>query len=140
MRNDLTRTRTEATRVVKTIAASGPADVIRYPIVPVRSFPDWLDRAREMLDASLANGIRLDSIAAEVGVHRVHLSRTFARFFGCTVSEYIRRRRVQQACALLLHTPCTGSAIAAAVGFADESHMGRAFKEIVGRSPRQVRS
>jgi AraC-like DNA-binding protein len=113
--------------------------MLLYPAIASSSLPEWLERARAMIDASVPAGVRLDAIAPKLGVHRVHLSRSFARYFGCSVTEYIRRRRVHHAYLLLRNTRSTGSVIAATVGFADESHMGRAFKQVTGRSPSAFR-
>jgi AraC family transcriptional regulator len=97
--------------------------------------PQWLRRAVEMIEARLAATIRLRDLAAEVDRHPVHVSRCFRREFGCDVAEFVRRRRVHEACRRIRETTESLSAIAFAAGFSDQSHMGRAFNDIMGRSP-----
>lgn len=112
---------------------AGVAD--RRAVTAERTRPKWLEAACESIDAGLPRPVRLGELADEVQVHRVHLSRTFRRFFGCGVSDYVRRLRVHHACARIRSGGEPLSAIAGAVGFSDESHMGRAFREVMGRSP-----
>jgi AraC family transcriptional regulator len=99
------------------------------------SIPKWLMRARDMIHDSFPNSLRLSRIAEDVGVHRVHLSRTFHRFFGCSVSEYARRLRVHNACAQIRNGARTMSDVGYTNGFSDESHMGRSFRRIMRCSP-----
>lgn len=97
--------------------------------------PRWLHRAVELIEARLPTTIRLHDLAAEVDRHPVHVSRCFRRHFGCDVAEFVRRRRVHDACRRIRETRESLSAIAVAAGFSDQSHMGRAFNDIMGRSP-----
>ena len=100
-----------------------------------RHMPRWLESVREAIHSQLEAPIRVSDLAELAGVHRVHLSRTFRRFFGCSVSEYVRRHRVHAACDRLRSTRRPASHVAIAAGFSDQSHMGRAFKEALGCSP-----
>lgn len=120
----------EETVAILTAPGQEPADARR---------PGWLDRAIELIESRLTGSIRLGDIAEEVGRHRVHVSRTLRRFFGCDVAEYVRRRRVHEACARIRSGGQSLSGIAASLGFSDESHMGRAFQQILGRSPGDYR-
>ena len=64
--------------------------------------PGWLRRARELLhDACGEEEMSIAGIAAAVGVHPVHLTRTFRHHFRCTPGEYLRRCRLEKAAALL---------------------------------------
>lgn len=101
-----------------------------------RRVPSWLQATEDVIDAGFRQPLRLTDLAREAGVHRVHLSRTFQRFFGCGVAEFVRRRRVHEACALMRQGAARLSSVAAEVGFSDESHMGRAFREVMGLTPR----
>jgi AraC family transcriptional regulator len=102
-----------------------------------RRVPAWLRATEDAIDAGFRQPLRLAELARNARVHRVHLSRTFHRFFGCGVAEFVRRRRVHEACALMRQGGRRLSSIAAEVGFSDESHMGRAFREVMSCTPRQ---
>jgi AraC family transcriptional regulator len=97
--------------------------------------PDWLERLVELIESRLAAAIRLRDLAVEADRHPVHVSRCFRHRFGCDIAEFVRRRRVHEACRRIRATDEPLSAIAATTGFSDQSHMGRAFRQVMGRSP-----
>jgi AraC family transcriptional regulator len=101
--------------------------------------PGWLIRAMELLHASLDREVSMAEIARQVGVHPVHLSRTFPRFHGCTMGEYLRRLRVERARDQLLATDRPLSAIALDAGFADQAHFTRVFRAHTGLTPSAFR-
>jgi AraC-like DNA-binding protein len=93
-----------------------------------------LRRMRE--DDTGADGI--GALAAETGVSRYALIRAFKRSFGLSPEEMRRQLRIERARVLL-----AGSAalvdIAAAAGFADQSHMTRELRRLLGISPAAYR-
>jgi AraC family transcriptional regulator len=100
--------------------------------------PAWLRRARELLDDCPTQPHGLAAVAAAAGVHRGHLARTFRSHYRCTLGEYLRRLRVEQACRLLRgKTPL--AEIALATGFADQSHFSAVFKRHTGMTPAAYR-
>ncbi len=115
-------------------------EVARTGLRPIaRSAPSWLDRARGLLEGAGRVRVRLEQIAAEVGVHPVHLSRSFHRHFGMTMTDYLRLRRLDEARSQLATSDRPIAAIALEAGFADQSHFSRAFKQVVGMTPAQYR-
>jgi AraC-like DNA-binding protein len=76
----------------------------------------------------------LGALAGEAGMSRFHFIRAFAREYGRTPYAYVMERRVHEARRLL----DSGARIvdaALACGFADQSHLTRHFKRIVGVTP-----
>ncbi len=57
------------------------------------------------------------------------------RFVGCSPGAFLRRERVQRAAALRRSESEGLSTIALASGFADQSHMTRAFRRLLGITP-----
>lgn len=108
--------------------------------VPAGRRPPWLDEAVRIIRAEFRGRIDLGELAARVGVHAVHLSRTFRRQLGVTMTEFIIRTRVEFAARLLSQTALPIGVIAAAAGFADQSHLGRVFRRTMGTSCRAYRS
>ncbi|MBS1874368.1 MAG: helix-turn-helix transcriptional regulator [Acidobacteria bacterium] len=104
-----------------------------------RHAPRWLTRARAMIDARFLEAPSLTAIADAVGVHPVHLSREFRRYFDSTVGEYTRRLRIDHASRLLASTATPLAEIAEVCGFADQSHFSSAFKRTVGLTPARFR-
>jgi len=108
-----------------------------------RAEPSWLARVVERLRDDAPARPSVSSLAAEAGVHPVHLARVFRRHRGETIASYVRRVRVQRAARLLAgRDPGSGNtaSIAAAAGFADQSHMSRAFRRVAGTTPALVRT
>lgn len=97
--------------------------------------PEWLERARHLIDESWNDDARLGTIAARIGVSRYHLARRFRERFGCSVGQYVHHLRVTRARHLLLHSDASLSEIAFATGFSDQSHFTRIFGRCVGTPP-----
>jgi AraC family transcriptional regulator len=96
-------------------------------------------RADAMIREQFAERISVGTIAGEIGIHPAHLSRAFLHQIGCTVGERIRVRRIEHVCSKL-STDSPLSEIASAAGFADQSHMTRTFRRLVGMTPGAYRS
>jgi AraC family transcriptional regulator len=102
--------------------------------------PAWLNRALELLHESYRESLTLEEIATQVGVHPIHLSRVFRRHYGCTMSEFMNRLRVQFVCRMLSREWTDLAIVASDAGFADQSHLGRVFKSCTGQTPGKFRS
>lgn len=109
------------------------------PAGPTHRVPRWLGEVRMQLDDAFRSHTSMESLAASVGVHRVHLAREFRRHFGCTATDYLRGRRVRAAASDLADSTRPIAAVACDVGFADQSHMSRHFKAATGISPGMYR-
>ena len=107
---------------------------------PLREVPRWLKAARDILHVSFAEKVTLPRVAAQVGVHPVHLCREFRRHFRCTMGDYIRQLRVEHACKALERGEASLPEIAVACGFSDQSHFSTAFKRITGTTPAKFRN
>lgn len=99
----------------------------------------WLMRAREILHAQFAAPPSLVRLAQEVGIHPVHLARTFRTHYGCSVGEYVRLLRVEYASQQLTASDAPLAEIALTAGFADQSHFARTFKRLRGLTPAEFR-
>ena len=110
---------------------------LRYP--RKRPVPEWLRVVRERLHDDHAP-IRLHLLARDAGIHPVYLARAFREQFGCSPGQYVRQRRIDQACTELAETDRSISAIAVDAGFASPSHFATAFRAAMGVSPRAYRA
>jgi len=91
-------------------------------------------RLRELLDADVPGGVRLDEAAAALEVHPASLVRAFSREFGIPPHRYLTGRRLELARRLLLdgHPPADAAARA---GFYDQAHLTRHFTRLLGVGP-----
>ncbi|WBU37415.1 helix-turn-helix transcriptional regulator [Homoserinibacter sp. YIM 151385] len=96
--------------------------------------PAHAARLRELLDADLRTPPTLEAAAAELGTHPGALGRAFARAYGIPPHRYLTGRRVDAARRLLLDG--TPPALAAAeLGFVDQAHLTRRFRQTLGVTP-----
>lgn len=101
---------------------------------------ELVERARTYLHAHLAEPLRLATVADVCGVNSFRLIRMFGRVLGVSPYAYLVQLRVNRAQALLRDAASVAEA-ACACGFADQSHLTRTFKRVVGVPPGQyVRS
>jgi AraC family transcriptional regulator len=100
--------------------------------------PAWFNHALQACsDVERRNS--LASVALSVGVHPVHLARSFRRFLGCTFGDYLAKFRVRKAFELLLNSNTPIVDVAYACGFADHAHLCRVFKKSTGFTPSAFR-
>lgn len=117
------------------------AHLAGHPALEARGDPPpWLERVRERIHDEFARTLSLAALVETVGVHRVHLARAFRQHYGCTVGDYIRRRRVEFTSHRLIASPDRLSEIAFDAGFADQSHLTNTFRRLVGMTPAAFRS
>lgn len=104
-----------------------------------RHAPRFLERAKEIIHARFNEEMTLALLADAVAVHPVYLARQFRKHYHCTVGEYLRRIRIEQACAKILNSDLTLARIAASTGFCDQSHFANTFKRLTGMTPSEYR-
>lgn len=102
--------------------------------------PAWLPTVLNLLDRRYRAPVRLAELAAHAGVHPGYLSRVFRRCVGVTVTDYVRRRRIDWAGERLVTTDLPLSRIAMEAGFTDQAHFARLFKRVTGLTPRAFRA
>src|SRR6266545_3847372 len=91
-------------------------------------------QVRELLQDRFAEDLGADDLARAVGLSRFQVSRQFKEAYGLPPSAYLRQVRLRQARRRL----AAGAAIAevaAATGFADQSHLTRWFRRAYGITP-----
>jgi AraC-like DNA-binding protein len=91
-------------------------------------------RAKARIDDDPAAALTLAELAAEAGMSRFQLLRGFAQAMGLPPHAYRMQRRVMLARQLIAHGTALAD-VAAMAGFADQSHMTRAFVRLLGVTP-----
>jgi len=104
-----------------------------------RVAPRWLEQARDLLHARFSESLTLADIAGIVGVHPVHLARSFRACYDCTVADYVRQLRLDYVCREMAASSAPLSDIALGADFYDQSHLSRLFKNRVGMTPAEYR-
>ena len=104
------------------------------------SAPRWLRSAEEILQREFRAPPEVVELASFVGVHPAHLSRAFRARHGCSISEHVRRLRIEYACDALATTNSSLAEIAYDAGFADQSHFTNTFRRVTGLTPGRFRA
>ncbi|MCF7540352.1 AraC family transcriptional regulator [Pseudomonas petrae] len=110
----------------------------RTLISPDPRLPLVAQRARDYLHSHLHQDIGLDDLAQVTGVDRFRLSRAFKAAFGLAPHAYLIQLRLTRARHLLARGEAPVS-VAAALGFADQSHLGRWFQRAYRMAPADYR-
>ncbi len=120
--------------MLQLLATAGRADAAEQPRRPA-----WLRDVRDLLHERAPASASLSHLAGAVGVHPVHLARSFRREYGVTVGQYARELRLEWAISQLPLADASLAEIAAGAGFADQSHFTRAFRAHTGVTPGRYR-
>ncbi|EDP63264.1 transcriptional regulator, AraC family protein [alpha proteobacterium BAL199] len=104
------------------------------PPAPVERNDPAIQRVHGLLHHEYQRELRLDDLAREAGRSRFWVNRAFAAAYGLPPHTYLTRRRLESARRLLADGE-PAAEVAAAVGFADQSHLIRRFKASYGITP-----
>ncbi|XQE68328.1 AraC family ligand binding domain-containing protein [Pseudomonas sp. P3C3] len=94
--------------------------------------------AKELLAARLGEPPSLEELATLVHLSPFHFARVFRRATGLPPHAWLKQRRLEQARALL-RSGCAPLQVALQLGFSDQSHLTRQFKQSYGVSPGEYR-
>ena len=92
-------------------------------------------RAKELMSANLNEDLSLSRLAIECGLSTRHFARAFRLSTGMPPHRWLVRLRVERAKELLQTRALALIDVAMFSGFADQSHLTRVFKAVVGVTP-----
>lgn len=92
-------------------------------------------RAKEMLRSKIDGGISITEIAGACNLSRSYFIHAFRETTGQTPHQWLIAQRLERARTLLMDFECPLADVAAACGFADQSHFTRAFTQSMGTPP-----
>ena len=96
----------------------------------------WQKRkVHEYVREHLQGHIQVADLANEIPLSVSYFYRAFKETFGETPSTYITRRRLEIAQELMSRTEESLTQIALAAGFADQSHLSKAFRRVMAETP-----
>ena len=99
-----------------------------------RAAPAWAGAVTALLDCTDTT-----EMARSLSLHPAWLARAYRAWRGEGLAETARRLRVERAALLLRGSDAPLADIALAAGFCDQSHMNRAFRAVLDRTPLDVR-
>ncbi|NLC32187.1 MAG: helix-turn-helix domain-containing protein [Clostridiales bacterium] len=95
--------------------------------------------AMRYIDEYLSEKLRLPDIAAQVFIHPDYLSALFKKETGETITRYIQKRRIQEACRFLRYSHYPIAEIAEYFQFSSQSAFTKIFKQFENLTPKQYR-
>ena len=96
-------------------------------------------RARELLESQLADPPSLEALAAAVNLSPFHFARVFRQATGLPPHAWLKQRRLARS-RELLKSGLAAADVAFNLGFADQSHLSRQFKQAYGVTPGAYRT
>jgi len=87
------------------------------------------------IEANLGSKLGIREMADLVALSTSHFSRAFKQTLGSSPMAYVAVRRIERAKLMMTSTGQRLTDIALACGFADQSHLNRYFRRVVGVSP-----
>jgi len=98
------------------------------------SWPHWL-QVRDYCHAHTHESITLEQLAQLCDLSRFQFLRRFKQTVGMTPHAWLVRLRLERACSLLAQSDTSIAQVALEVGFYDQSHFNRAFRNAYGVAP-----
>jgi AraC family transcriptional regulator len=92
-------------------------------------------RVLDHIEARLAMPLRNRELASLVGFSEFHFNVAFRNSLGASPHEFVIRRRIERAQQLMLSTGMSLADIACECGLADQAHLSRLFRKVVGETP-----
>ena len=93
-----------------------------------------IGRALALIHGNPFDPISLSDLARAACLSRFHFARLFRSRIGCSPMQYVRMQRIESAKELLLDGSNV-AAVAAELGYFDQSHFSRAFRKATGSTP-----
>lgn len=104
----------------------------------VRDF--YIKEALNFIEQNFQNNISIEELASFCGLNRTYFGRIFKDTVGKSPQQFLLHYRMTKAAELLKITALSVSDIGNAVGYPNQLHFSRAFKNIYGISPREWRN
>lgn len=99
----------------------------------------YIHEALTYIEHNFQNEITIEDIAGVCGLNRTYFGKIFKEALGKTPQEFLLNYRMLKAAELLKLTSLSIGDIGLAVGYANQMHFSRAFKNNYGISPREWR-
>lgn len=98
-----------------------------------------IDKAKRIIDEKYGEAITLQSVADELSIHPVWLSRLFKKETGQNFLEYVTDIRIENAKIMLRNTSLKIYEIAEKIGYQEIQYFGKLFKKRTNMTPKEFR-
>ena len=115
------------------------AAFLAKPNDAARQLPEWLRDTKAWIDAQPMHQVTIAAVYKRAGRCAEHISRSFRKYFGGTLSDYLNQRRLEGAAAHLSNSNYPITEVSLAAGFENLSYFCRLFRRHYKLSPRDYR-
>ena len=105
-------------------------DEWKYPVRDVR-----IAKVISHIENNISKEFSNESLASIANMATNAFSRLFKEYTGETLQYFVKKKRINSACLLLLHSDFSIDEIAEKTGFANRYHFTRIFSRIMGNTP-----
>ncbi|ERI93591.1 transcriptional regulator, AraC family [Clostridiales bacterium oral taxon 876 str. F0540] len=118
--------------------ASAYLDLLIYDAEVTDSF--IVNKMLQYLHLNIEAHTTVEDLANSLNISKGYASDCFKKHMGTTIMQYAKKIKVERAKTLLLNSTSSILEIASLLGFYDQSHFTKAFKELVGVTPTEFRN
>ena len=101
---------------------------------------DSIRKAVNTLRHNYSQNLSLNQLAEQVNMSPSHLSRTFSKEVGMSISQYVAALRCEEAASMLKNGDASIQEISAYVGYLDNNYFVKVFKRQYGMTPSEYRA
>lgn len=94
-----------------------------------------IEKSIKYLEANYTLNTKLTDLASQAFLSPTYFCKLFKDYTGTTISEYVQKLRIEEACNLLKHKDNKIITIAQEVGYKDIKHFNEVFKRLTGMTP-----
>lgn len=102
-------------------------------------YDEFINYATDYIENNIAGDLSVKNLCKTLHVSKNILYKKFDDFYGCTVNEYVIKRRLRKAEKLLRDTNENIASISEAVGFYNYTYFSKLFKSRTGLTPTEYR-
>lgn len=112
---------------------------LSHAAAEVHDVPAKKDKIERYVSCHLYQKISLDEISAYVGMNKTYFCLFFKKHYGMPFTDYINRKRLETASAMLLKPDASIAEVAVACGYPTVTYFNRIFRKFKGTTPSEYR-
>ncbi|MBQ3493342.1 MAG: helix-turn-helix domain-containing protein [Clostridia bacterium] len=101
---------------------------------------EMVEKSVMYIDEHVSEITKAEDVVSHIGYNTVYFNRIFAEYMGMTISQYVRKKKIEYACRLLTSTYCTIERICEMVGYNDLKNFYKSFKSVMKVTPTEYRN
>ncbi len=102
--------------------------------------PPVISTCISYINSHLYERITLSDLGIALKINNSYLSKQFSKYMGCSISEYIRTKKIEEARELLCNTDHSLARISEELHFSSQPHFQKIFKQMTGLTPAEYRN